>query len=83
MTTRTTVAKVTFTQRFKLPGMGGAYPPGVNEIEADYEALDVRSHVAHRRAATRIRLHSPGMMQLLTIDQTDLDAALVDDAWPV
>lgn len=80
MTTRTVVAKVMFTRRFRLPNMDRAYPPGIYEIELDQEPLDTMSLLAHRRTATRIRLHRPGLMQLLTIDQKDLDAALVNDA---
>ena len=80
MTGRTVVGKVTFTRRFKLPSMDRAYPPGIYEVEIDHEPLDTVSLLAHRRTATRIRLHSLGLMQLLTIDQRDLDAALVNDA---
>ena len=80
MTMRTIVANVTFTRRFKLPNMDKAYPPGSYEIEIDQEPLDTVSLLAHRRAATRIRLHDPGLMQLLTIDEKDLDAALINDA---
>ena len=80
MTTRTTVANVTFTRPFKLANMEGAYPPGVYEIEMDDEVLDTVSRLAYRRTATRIRLNSPGVHQLLTIDQQDLEAALNDDA---
>ena len=80
MTTRTTVSEVTFTRRFKLPNMDRTFPPGIYQIEVDQETLDTMAAVAYRRTATRIRLHSPGVTQVLTIDQKDLDAALVDDA---
>ena len=60
--------------------MDGAYPPGTYEIEIDHEPLDTVSILAHRRTATRIRLHSPGVTQLLSIDPKELAAALVDDA---
>jgi hypothetical protein len=46
MTTRTTVAHVTFTRRFKLPGMDEAYPPGSYEIETDEELLDTFTRLA-------------------------------------
>ncbi len=82
MTTRTTIADVTFTRRFKLPNMERAYPPGIYQIEVDQESLDTVSLAAYRRTATRIRLHSAGLMQVLTIDPKDLGAALVDDALP-
>jgi hypothetical protein len=80
MTTRTTVTEVIFTQRFRLPQMDKPFPPGIYQIETDHEILDTLLSVASRRSATRIRLHSPGMMQLLTIDPKDLDDALIDDA---
>ena len=79
MTTQTTVRQVTFGRRFKLPHMDRPFPPGIYEIEIDQEALDPMASVAFRRTATRIRLHSRGMMQVLTIDSKDLDDALIDD----
>ena len=71
---------MTFTRRFKLPNMDRPFPPGIYEIEIDQETLDTMASVAFRRTATRIRLHSPGVMQVLTIDPKDLDDALIDDA---
>jgi hypothetical protein len=80
MTTRTVVTSVTFTRRFKLPNMDGAFPPGIYEIEIDEDDIDTVSRRAWRRVATRIRLHSPGQMQVLTIDPKDLNAALAGEA---
>ena len=80
MTTQTTVTRATFTRPFRLPGMDRPFPPGVYEIETDQETLDVMSSTVRRRTATRIRLSSPGLEQVLTIDQKDLAAALVADA---
>ncbi len=82
MTTRTTIAEVTFTRRFRLPNMERTYPPGIYQIEVDTETLDTMSLIAHRRTATRIRLHSAGLIQVLPVDPKDLDAALVADSLP-
>jgi len=80
MMTRTRVARVTFTRRFKLASMDRDYPPGIYEIETDDEILDTVSVQAHRRTATRIRLNNPGLTQLVTIDPQDLEAALINDS---
>ncbi len=80
MTTRTTIAEVTFARRFTMASMDRPFPPGTYEIEIDEEALNTVSSIAHRRTATRIRLPSPGKTQVPTIDQKDRDAAPANDA---
>jgi hypothetical protein len=60
--------------------MDSPFPPGVYEVEVDQEPLDTMSSLHYRRTATRIRLPAPGLLQLLTIDQKHLDAALAADS---
>lgn len=80
MTTRSTIAEVTFTRRFRLPEMDRDYPPGTYQIEVDEEPLDVVSTIAYRRTGTRIRLSRAGATELLTINAGNLRAALTEDA---
>lgn len=79
VTTRSSAVTVTFARPFKLPNMDREFPAGDYEIEIDDEPLDSLLMLGYRRTATRIWLHTPGVTQILTITQQDLDAALAGD----
>ncbi len=77
MTTYTRV--VAFAHPFRLGGMEAVAPPGTYEVEVEEETLPV-SFAATRRVATRFHLKRGGSVEVLTVDPTELDAALALDA---
>lgn len=77
---RTDTATVDFLRAFKLPGMDRAFPPGRYIVETDQEQIDRASGISWRRLETRIHLHSPGTIEVLTIDPDALARALAADA---
>jgi hypothetical protein len=83
MTLRTTTKTVTFRRPFILGGFDEVLPAGAYKVETDEELLEGLSFPAYRRTLTVIHLHPrpghPGLMQTLTIDPSELDAALKRD----
>ena len=85
MTTRTTPGTVTFRRPFVLAGFGETLPEGTYHIETDEERIDGLSFDAYRRTVTSLRLPAKpgrGLVQTLTLDPNDLDAALARDRAP-
>ena len=83
MKTRTGRKTVTFRRPFVLGGFDEALPAGAYSVETDEELLEGMSFAAYRRILTLIHLHPkpgyPGLVQTLTIDPNELDAALKRD----
>ena len=83
MATRTTKKTVTFTKPFILKNVDEVLPAGAYTVETDEEPLEGISFLAFRRVLTL--LHLPGkpgsavIESVMTIDPTDLDAALERD----
>jgi hypothetical protein len=86
MTTRTSKKTVTFRRPFVLGGFDEMLPAGAYSVETDEELLEGISFAAYRRILTVIHLHSrsghPGLTRALTIDPSELDAALERDRAP-
>jgi hypothetical protein len=83
MTTRTTRTTMTFNNPFFLVRSDELYPAGIYCVETDEESLEEISFPVYRRILTVIHLHAqqafPGTTQTMTIDPTELDAALERD----
>ncbi|MBI3453854.1 MAG: hypothetical protein HY057_13675 [Rhodospirillales bacterium] len=77
---------MTFGRPFLLDRFDAVLPAGAYSVETDEELLEGISFPAYRRVLTVIHLHPdpdhPGLMQTLTIDPNDLDAALKHDQSP-
>ena len=77
---------MTFTRPFVLGESGEVFPEGAYTVETDEELLEGISFPAYRRILTLIHLHAerkhPGRMRTLTIDPSELDAALIHDQVP-
>jgi hypothetical protein len=84
-TTRTTKKTVTFRRPFTLTGFDGEQPAGSYTVETDEELLEGVSFPAYRRVATIMHLEmgarrAGGVLQVATIDPSQLEAALAVDA---
>lgn len=83
MKTRTTKMTVTFRHPFVLDSFDEELPAGDYNVETDDELLEGISFAAYRRILTVIHLHPksgrPGVTEALTIDPSELDAALERD----
>lgn len=83
MTIRTSRKTVTFKKPFTLRGVEEILPAGAYTVETDEEPQEGVSFLAYRRILTL--LHVPGrpgdrvLTRVLTVDPTDLDAALERD----
>jgi hypothetical protein len=86
MTIRTTTKTVTFKRPFMLDAFDRMQPAGTYTVETDEELLDTISVAAYRRIATLIHLHpdraNPGIVETVSIDPDELDAALMRDSPP-
>ena len=83
MKTRTSKRVVTFGHPFVLDSFDTELPAGDYDVETDEELLEGISFTAYRRILTVIHLPPkpgrPGVMQTLSIDPNELDAALERD----
>ncbi len=84
MTTRTTKKTVTFTKPFTLTNVDEMLPAGAYSVETDEEPLEGISYIAYRRVVTLLHVPgksgSPVLEKVMTIDPTELDAALERDS---
>jgi hypothetical protein len=82
--TRTSETTVTFRQPFTLSAFEGELPPGAYRVLIDEEEIPGISFLAYRRVATSMEMPAnparPGTQQILPVDQTELDTALLRDA---
>ncbi len=86
MAIRTSKKTVTFRRPFVLGGFDEVLPAGAYRVETDEELLEGISFPAYRRILSLIHLRPepghPGLVQTLTIDPNELDAALKRDQAP-
>jgi hypothetical protein len=85
MNTRTKHTTVKFTAPFSLRGVDEIQPPGDYAIDDDEELIDGLSWLTYRRVATFIHLPAISSAdrlnrQLVGIDYTGLEGALLEDA---
>jgi hypothetical protein len=83
MSIRTTRKNVQFNHPFSIEGVGRVLPPGTYEIVTDAELIEELSFPVYRRVATMILAptqSSQGSIEMLTIDPSDLTAAMKRDA---
>jgi len=84
MMARTTKRTVVFHHPFAIGAADGLLPSGSYAVETDEEVIPGLSFIAYRRVRTTMILPiAIGMTtarQVVTIDQEDLEAALVRDA---
>jgi hypothetical protein len=83
MTIRTESKIVSFQEPFTLRNVDGIQPAGDYLVDVDDELIEGINHSVYRRVATRF--HIPCMSspqptkQVVAVNQTDLDAALMKD----
>lgn len=83
MSERTTRTTVTFQHSFSIRGVDGVRPPGTYLVETDEELIMGMTFDAYRRTATFLFLPSSGgsvTSEVFSVDSSDLEAALVQDA---
>jgi hypothetical protein len=84
MSLRTTKETVTFTRPFTLASIDGEHPAGTYVVETEEELIEGLSFPAYRRISTVMLLPGPVgssvLVQVATIDPTDLEAARRRDA---
>jgi hypothetical protein len=83
MSIRTTRKTVTFNHPFLIEGVGRVLPAGAYEIVTDAELIEGLSFPVYRRIATMILTptqSSQAAIEMLTIDPSDLAAAMERDA---
>lgn len=84
MSVRTTESTVTFSESFRVADSDEILPPGTYRVVMDDEELPGTSFMAYRRVATMLmvpRIDAPAHQRrdVLTVSQTELDAALIRD----
>lgn len=86
MTVRTSKRTVTFARSFVLGGFDEVLPAGAYIVETDEELLEGISFPAYRRILTLLhvpaRIGNPGLVEVLTINPNELEAALERDRAP-
>jgi hypothetical protein len=84
MTTRTTRKTITFSKPFGLSAIEAIQPSGTYTVDTDEELIDGLSFLAYRRVATLLHLPSiasrAGVIEFVTVDPSELEAALQRDA---
>jgi hypothetical protein len=80
---RTSKSTVTFQCPFVLNGDVGELPAGSYDVEIDEEEILAADRTGYRRIATYFYVSGRGSTRMLTIDPTELDAALERDAQAV
>ena len=83
MTVRTTRTTVSFSSPFTLENVEGVQPAGEYVVLIDDESIEGLCRVAYRRVATLFQtpaIYAPQQgIQVVSISQTELDAALMKD----
>jgi hypothetical protein len=83
LTVRTDRTTVSFAHPFSLKELDGVQPAGEYLLETDNEMIEGFSRLAYRRVATLLTVPriaaSQSLSQRVSVDQTDLDAALMKD----
>jgi len=81
---RTNSRTVTFSKPFTLVGLDEERPAGSYTVETDEEQLPVLLHTGYRRTMTWLTVPShattTGATQMVSIDPSELEAALARDA---
>jgi len=83
LTVRTDRTTISFAHSFSLRDLEGVQPAGEYLVETDDEVIEGISRLAHRRVATLLTIpriaDSQSVSQRVSVDQIDLDAALMKD----
>jgi len=83
LTVRTDRTTISFAHPFSLRELDGVQPAGEYLVETDNEMIEGFSRLAYRRVATLLTIpriaESQSLSQRVSVDQTDLDAALMKD----
>jgi len=83
LTIKTTRTTVLFASPFTLRNVEGVQPAGEYALIVDDELIEGLSRVAYRRVATLFQTPAVGapqrQIQLASVSQTELDAALMKD----
>jgi hypothetical protein len=86
MSTRTTLASVTFTRPFALSALDGEQPAGTYQLVTEEQSIDGPTFGAYRRTATMLHLPSEPAprqtRQVVAVDPEELGALLAVDAAP-
>lgn len=77
---RTTRSSVTFSSPFRLKGFKQPEPPGTYLLETDEEVIEGNDRTTYLRVATLLYIEAGGTIRTVTVDPTELRAALDRDA---
>ena len=83
MTTHTQRKTVTFSCPFQPKGIERVLPPGNYVVVTDEDLIEGLSFPAYRRVSTALMVpaqNRPSLLEMLTIDPRDLEAAQERDA---
>jgi len=82
MTMRTTTKTVTFHRPFYLRGVDRLLPPADYRVVTDEELIEGLSFSAYRRVSTAmfVPAEAGSAIEMVTLDPSDLEAALEQDA---
>jgi hypothetical protein len=84
MTTRTSRKTLTFSGPFSLKGVDHKLPAGDYRVVTDEELIEGLSFPVYRRVSTMILVpaqsHQASSVEMVTVDPSDLQAALEQDA---
>lgn len=70
---------MTFNAPFRISAFDDPLPPGTYPVETEEQAVEGNERTVYVRVATLLRVSTGGMIQTLTIDPAELDAALAAD----
>jgi hypothetical protein len=79
MALRTARSSVTFTAPFRLSAWDELLPAGRYDIDTEEEAIEGNERTVYVRVATLLYVRTAGMVQTVTIDPKELQAALDAD----
>lgn len=79
MAQRTTRSSVSFDAPFRLMGYDDPFPAGTYDVDTEEEIVEGNERTVYLRVATVLCVRTTGKMQLLTVDPSDLSAALASD----
>lgn len=83
MALRTTRKSVRFQAPFHLSALDEMLPAGTYDIDTEEEIVEGNVRSVYLRVATLLHLRTRGMVQVVTVDPRELEAALDNDRPPL
>lgn len=83
MALRTTRTSATLRAPFRLSALDEMLPAGTYDIDIEEEVIEGNERSVYLRVATLLHLRTRGMVQIVTVDPSELEAALDNDRAPL